>query len=112
MSIYRIAERFRERELAELLGSEPVSKWLAVFLWIPIGRESVDGLRFSQLPGHSSVSGLSLDELRRCKLFLLGKGFGEVGERLIADLKSNFSDVELVAREKFGGLFNPECPEM
>ena len=66
----------------------------------------------SQLNGQLSESGLSLDELRRRKFFLLGKGFGKVGERLIADFKGNFSDVELVGGKKFGGLFNPKGPEM
>ena len=81
--------------------------------FITLGKiDSFGGVQLLQLNSRLSESGLSLHELRRCKFFLLGKGFRKVGERLVANFKGNFSDVELVAGEKFGGLFNPKGPEM
>lgn len=81
--------------------------------FITLGKiDSFGGVQLSQLNSRSSESGLSLDELRRRKIFLLGKVFGKVGERLVADFKGNFSDVELVGGKKFGGLLNPKGPEM
>ena len=81
--------------------------------FITLGKiDSFGGVHLSQLNGRLSESGLSLDELRRRKFFLLGKGVGKVGEILVSVFTANFSDVELVGGKKFGGLFNPKGPEM